>query len=227
MHQVKTEEIRFQAAEEIQARISRPADAGHYPAIVMLHGRNGPTDPFWQIGEHYAKEGIVSLAVNYMTNRDPENPEVMPTIEAAFNYIKSQPDVDPREIALSGYCRGGGLTYMGLARFAGFTSGVLFHGAVNEDSPKINVPIIILHGVSDPAVSIDKVFGLAKELNAQGKTFQLKTYSGCEHVFTMPGAQYQPEAAEDAFKEAVQFLRRTYGQPAGEVGPLFKEPVPA
>ena len=91
-------------------------------------GRNGPSDPFWQIGEHYAREGIVSLAVNYMSNRDPENPEVMPTIEAALNYVKSQPDVDARQIALSGYCRGGGLTYMGLARFSGFTSGVLFHG---------------------------------------------------------------------------------------------------
>lgn len=226
MYQARTEEVRIEG--DVQCWISRPDQAGRYPAIVMLHGRNGPNDAFRDVGVRFAEEGIVSLAVNYMTHGDPQNPEVVPTIGTALDFLKAQNDVDPNKIALSGYCRGGGLTYMGLARFSGYTAGVIWHGAVNEDSPKLNVPVIILHGVSDPAVSIDRVFELAKQLNEQGKHFHLKTYSGCEHAFTLPGGgAYVAEAADDAFREAVLFLRRTYGLPVGAVDPLVREPVPA
>lgn len=228
MYQVKTDEVRFQGNGEIQAWISRPSQPGRYPAIALLHGRNGPSDPFQDFAVRFAEEGIVGLAVNYMTNGDPPNPEVIPTIGGALAFLKAQPDVDPNQIALSGFCRGGGLTYMGLVDCPGYTAGVIFHGAVNEASPRVAVPIIILHGVADPAVSIERVYELTKQLNEQGKRFELKVYSGCEHVFTMPGnPQYVDWAADNAFREAVLFLRRTYGLPAGEVGPLVREPVTA
>jgi hypothetical protein len=74
---------------------------------------------------------------------------------------------------------------------------------------------------------IDEVFDLAKRLNSDGKAVQLKTYAGCEHAFTLPGGgPYQAEAADDAFREAVLFLRRRYGLRAGSVGPLVGDPGP-
>lgn len=227
-HQIRTEEVHFQGNGEIQAWISRPTESGTYPAIVLLHGRNGPSDAFRDVGVRFAEEGIVALAVNYMTNGDPPNPEVLPTIGGAFEYLRAQTGVASDKIALSGYCRGGGLTYLGLASFPGYSAGVIWHGAIPPEAQQVNVPIIILHGVSDPAVPIDRVFELAKQLNEAGKTFQLKAYHGAEHAFTLPGGgSYQPEAADDAFREAVLFLRRRYGMTAGNVDPLVREPVPA
>jgi carboxymethylenebutenolidase len=228
MYQTTTAEVRFQGNGEIQAWLSRPAESGQYPAIVMLHGRNGPNDAYRDVGVRFAEEGIVALAINYMTNGDPPNPEVLPTIGGALEFLKSQPDVAPDRIALSGYCRGGGLTYMGLASFDGYTAGVIWHGAVPPEALTVNVPIIILHGASDPAVAIDRVYELTKQLNDQGKSFQLKVYAGIEHAFTLPGGtSYVAEAADDAFREAVLFLRRRYGLPAGSVDPLVREPAPA
>jgi dienelactone hydrolase len=228
MYQTATDEVHFQGNGEIQAWLSRPTEPGRYPGIVMLHGRNGVSDSFREVGVRFAEEGIASLAVNYMTHQDPPNPEIMPTIKGALDFLRSRPEIDAEKVALSGYCRGGGLTYMGLARFSGFSSGVVWHGAIPPDAQSVSVPIIILHGVSDPSVSIDKVFDLAKQLNAEGKTFQLKTYAGVEHAFTLPGGTaYQADAADDAFREAVLFLRRRYGLPAGAVGPLVRDPVPA
>jgi dienelactone hydrolase len=227
MYQVTTTEVHV-GNEHMLAWFSRPTSAGPYPGIVLLHGRNGATTSYREVGVRFAEEGIAALAVNYMTHGDPQNPEVLPTIGAALDFLKDQPEVDDEKIALSGYCRGGGLTYMGLARFSGFSAGVIWHGAIPAEAQSVNVPIIILHGVSDPAVSIDAVFELAKQLNAQGKTFHLKTYAGCEHAFTLPGGSaYQADAADDAFREAVLFLRRRYGQPAGAVDPFIRDPVPA
>jgi len=228
MSRAVTDEVQFEGNGRIQAWFSRPADAGRYPAIVLLHGRNGVSDSFRDVGVRFAEEGVASLAVNYMTNGEPPNPEVIPTIGGALQFLESQPVVDSEKIALSGYCRGGGLTYMGLSRYSRFSAGVIWHGAIPPEAQAVKVPIIILHGLSDPSVSVDKVFDLAKQLNAEGKSVQLKTYAGCEHAFTLPGGgAYQAEAADDAFREAVLFLRRRYGLPAGAVGPLVRDPVPA
>ena len=226
MFQTKTDDVRV--ADGIQAWVMRPREGGQYPGLVMLPGRNGTSPAMLDVAVRFAEEGIVAMPVNYLSNGEVENPNVVPMIGAALEFLKAQPDVVSEQIALSGYCRGGGLTYNGLAKYSGFTAGVIWHGAVNDDAPKLNVPVIILHGVSDPAVAIDRVYDLAKNLNEQGKTFQLKTYSGAEHAFTLPGGgQYKADAADDAFREAVYFLRRRYGMPAGSVDPLLREPVPA
>ncbi len=75
---------------------------------------------------------------------------------------------------------------------------------------------------------IDKVYDLTKQLNKQGQRFELKVYHGCDHAFTLPGgARYVAEAADDAFREAVLFLRRTYGIPVGTVSPLVRTPIAA
>ncbi len=56
----------------------------------------------------------------------------------------------------------------------------------------------------------------------------MKVYHGCDHAFTLPGgARYVAEAADDAFREAVLFLRRTYGIPVGTVSPLVRTPIAA
>ena len=225
MYQAKTDEVRIGG---IQAWLSQPREDGQYPAIVLMHGRNGASDSYRDVGVRFAEEGIVALALNYMSEGDPPNPEVVPYIGEALAFLKTQAAVDSEKIALGGYCRGGGLTSMGLANFLAYTAGVVWHGAVNAEAQSINAPVIILHGASDPAVPIDRVYELMKLLNEQGKRFQLKVYAGCEHAFTLPGGgAYIAEAADDAFREAVLFLRKRYGLPAGGVDPLVREPVPA
>jgi dipeptidyl aminopeptidase/acylaminoacyl peptidase len=83
--------------------------------------------------------------------------------------------------------------------------------------------MLILHGASDTPVPIDQVYDLTKRLNKEGKRFELKVYHGCDHAFTLPGGErYIAGAADDAFREAVLFLRRQYGLPIGTVGPLVK-----
>lgn len=232
MYQAKTEEVRFQGNGEIQAWISRPTEPGRYPAIALLHGRNGPSASFRDVAVRFAEEGIVGLAVNYMTNGDPPNPDVVPTIAGALDFLRAQPDVDPNCIAVGGYCRGGGLTYQALAKCPGFTAGVIWHGSLGEDNVQAalhaEVPMIILHGASDQPVPIQSVYDLTKQLNELGKRFELKVYEGCDHAFTLPGGdRYVDWAADDAFREAMLFLRRTYGLPVGTIGPLVREPVAA
>ncbi len=241
MYQTTTREVRFPGGGgEQQAWITTPTEPGRYPAIIMFHGRNGVNDAFKDVGVRYAEEGIVGMAVNYFTQTDePTNVESVETIRGALEVLKRDPQVDPNRIVMSGYCKGGGLTYLGLANVPGFAAGVVYHGGlfVQEKTPgfpehpadaalRIEVPFIILHGMSDPGVKIEYVYDLTRKLNELGKHIELKAYWGTRHAFTLPGGNdYVPEHAEDAFREAVLFIRRTFGLPVGTVGPLVRSPV--
>jgi carboxymethylenebutenolidase len=241
MYETTTREVRFPGGGgEQQAWITIPTEAGRYPAIVMYHGRNGVNDAFREVGVRYAEEGIVSMAVNYFTQTDqPTNVDSLKTLEAAIGVLRQDPSVDTQRIVMSGYCKGGGLTYLGLANMAGFAAGVVYHGGLfvqqkSADFPesaadaaeRIDVPFIILHGMSDPGVKIEYVYDLTRKLNEMGKHVELKAYWGTRHAFTLPGGgDYVAEHAEDAFREAVLFIRRTFGLPVGTVGPLVRQPV--
>ncbi len=241
MYEARTEEVRFPGGGgDIQAWISRPADNGRYPAIIRLHGRNGVSDSFKDVGVRFAEEGIIDLAVNYMTyGLDVPNPDIQQTVEGALACLQARDYVATDQIVLSGYCKGGGLTYLGLGNTPGFAAGVVFHGGLRYESLspqqpehpfdaalKIQVPFIILHGASDPAVNISLVYELTRQLNDLGKHFELKVYWGTRHAFTLPGGgDYMAEHADDAFREAVLFIRRTFGLPVGSVGPLVRQPV--
>jgi carboxymethylenebutenolidase len=241
VYETATHEVRFQGGGgEQQAWISTPAVAGRFPGIIMFHGRNGVNDAFRAVGVRYAEEGIVAMAVNYFTQSDsPTNLESLETLTAALAGLVEEPSVDPDRIIMSGYCKGGGLTYLGLASVPGFAAGVVYHGGlyVQEKSPgfpespadaamRITVPILILHGMSDPAVKMESVFELVRALNEAGKRVDLKAYWGTRHAFTLPGGNdYVADHADDAFREAVLFIRRTFGIPAGAVGPLVPQPA--
>jgi dienelactone hydrolase len=242
VYQTTTREVRFQGGGgEQQAWISVPNSSGRSPAIVMFHGRNGVTDPYKDVGVRYAEEGIVAMAVNYSFTQSsaPTNVESLETIRMALARLIQEPSVDSGRVVMSGYCKGGGLTYLGLAGVPGFAAGVVYHGGlyVQEKSPgfpespaaaamRVNAPMIILHGMSDPAVKIESVFELTRALNEAGKHVELKAYWGTRHAFTLPGGNdYVAEHADDAFREAVLFIRRSFGIPAGNVGPLVPQPA--
>jgi carboxymethylenebutenolidase len=241
MYQTTTREVRFPGGGgEQQAWITTPTEPGRYPAIIMFHGRNGVNDAFKDVGVRYAEEGIVGMAVNYFTQSDePTNVESVETIAGAIKVLQADPAVNPDQIVMSGYCKGGGLTYLGLANVPGFAAGVVYHGGLFvqdksagfPESPadaalRVEVPFIILHGMSDPGVKIEYVYELTRKLNEMGKHIELKAYHNTRHAFTLPGGgDYVPQHAEDAFREAVTFMRRTFGLPVGPVGPLVLSPV--
>ena len=67
-------------------------------------------------------------------------------------------------------------------------------------------------------------------LNELEKPFELKLYWGTGHAFTLygeaQGRWWHAEHAEDAFREAVLFLRRRYGLPVGTVERLTPGAAP-
>jgi carboxymethylenebutenolidase len=242
MYETTTAEVSVASqAGPIETFVARPAAPGRYPAIILLSGIGGMQPQYRVVAEQFAEEGIVGVALNWMMReKDPSDTVVLQDIDACARYLKEQQYVEPERIALSGYCRGGTLALLGLGQLSHFTAGVIFHGDpfYERDKPhpfdmgpekrpvepyaladRFAMPLIWLHGADDTVVPVGQVYRFIERLNELRKEFELKLYAGTGHAFTLygeaQGRWWHEQHAADAFREAVLFLRRTYGLPAG------------
>lgn len=210
----------------IRGHLARPAQPGRFPAVLVFHGRNGPSEAFLRGIDRLGDEGFVALSVHWQTHEaDPADEVLMRMLADAAEYLRLQDFVDGSRVGIAGFCRGGGIAILGLGHHPFLRTGVSFHGTgvypeLTERHPRhpvdmaeqLTAPLLILHGMSDPVAPVDSMYGLARRLNEQGKSVQFVTYSGVRHAFTLPGGgDYDPVAAADAWEEAVRFLRRTLG----------------
>jgi dipeptidyl aminopeptidase/acylaminoacyl peptidase len=69
----------------------------------------------------------------------------------------------------------------------------------------INTPILIMHGGSDPVVSPMQSLSFAEKLQSSGKTYQLKIYSGDNHIL----AKNRVERDREAVSWFKSFLKKS------------------
>lgn len=244
MGNVTASEIMFDSqAGPIEGWIARPDAAGRYPAIILLSGIGGMLPQYRVVAEQFTEEGIVGVALNWMMReKDPPDPTVLLDLDACARALKTQAFIDPQQLVLSGYCRGGTLALLGLAQLPHFSAGVICHGDpfYVRDAPhpfdmglekrpiepyaladRLDMPLIFLHGATDTVVPVEQLNRFLARLNELGKSFELKLYSGTGHAFTLfgeaGGRWWHAEHAEDAFRETVLFIRHTFNIPVGAV----------
>lgn len=207
----------------IRSYVSRPARAGKHPAIVVIHSVVGLAPDIKEFAQDLAREGFVALAIGWHTREiDPPDAILMKDIANGLKWLGAQEFVDAQRVAITGFCRGGTVVFLALSQIEGFKAGIAFYGfpfygALDEKKPVqpydlaegIRAPLLMLHGHSDTAARVGNIYRYTDRLGELGKEFQLKVYSGMGHGFFNKGNRnYNPEAAADAWKEAISFLKK-------------------
>jgi dienelactone hydrolase len=113
-------------------------------------------------------------------------------LAACIDIAKGQPEIDPRRLAVIGYCFGG-LCALDVARADLPVAGVCsFHGILSPpEKPTgktIRAKVLVEHGWSDPMVTPEQVVAFAEEMDAAGADWQLHGHGGAVHAFTNPDA---------------------------------------
>jgi dienelactone hydrolase len=211
---------------------------GKRPAVLVVHEWWGHNEYARKRAWMLAEQGYVALAVDmYGDGKTAQHPddagkfsgEVMKNkavgearFNAALDFVKQQPSVDPTRIAAIGYCFGGGVI-LHMARQGADLKGVVsFHGSLATDSPAqagaVKARVLVFSGDADKFIPPEQVAAFKEEMTKAGASFRFVGYPGVLHSFTNPDADayakkfnlpmaYDRKADRDSWAQAKKFLK--------------------
>jgi dienelactone hydrolase len=181
---------------------------GPRPAVLISHAWGGRNEFVERKARRLAWQGYVCFALdNYGKGKRGTTPTecgalmnpfmadrklLLKRLQAGLATIQSMPIVDPRRVAIMGFCFGG-LCALDLARSnADIRAAVSFHGMLKPSGftePKIRAKVLMLHGYDDPLAPPEDLLAVAKEFTDAGADWQVHAYGHTVHAFTNPAAQ--------------------------------------
>ncbi|MFQ4139069.1 dienelactone hydrolase family protein [Nodosilinea sp. PGN35] len=214
-------------------RPSGPVFDRRLPAVLLLMEAFGLTRHIRDIALRLAQEGYAVLAPNLyyregkdITFRYDEVEQAMATmyrlnfgqpveqdLKAAIAYLKALPAVDAERIGVTGFCLGGGLTFLTACRFsAEIAAAAPFYGMVLDEwieaVKDITVPMMLFFGGQDPFIGRDRIQQIEARFQQLGKAYTLKLYPEATHgFFCHERESYHAAAAIDAGHKLTLFLQ--------------------
>ncbi|WFU87968.1 dienelactone hydrolase family protein [Rhizobium sp. CC1099] len=211
---------------EMKSYLVEPKEAsGKLGSVIVIHENRGLNPHIRDVARRMALEGFVALAPDFLSplGGTPENEDqaremfgklepaaTVANAEASLKYLKTLPFANGNVGAI-GFCWGGGVVNNFATQSPELKAGVAYYGA----QPKAGVPNIkaalMLHyaGLDDRInAGID---AYKKELEANGKSFQIFVYDGVNHAFNndTSSARYDKKAADLAWSRTVEFLKKS------------------
>lgn len=219
---------------QMPAFLCTPVERGHKPAVILLMEAFGLTLHIRNVAARIAKEGYVVLAPDLYYRELPFNKfgydeveqgmammyrldfskSVEEDVRAAVAYVKSQPDVYPSRVGVTGFCLGGGLSFLTACRLSDEIAAVApFYGMVLDEwieaVTNITVPVYLFFGGADPFIPLERIKQIESRFEELGKEYTLKVYSNADHgFFCDERSSYNPLAAEDSWREFTQFFHK-------------------
>jgi dipeptidyl-peptidase-4 len=194
------------------------ADQGF--AVLIADGRGTPgRGPAWDRLIHY----------------DEATPNLEDQVEALHAAAAAHPDIDLTRVGIRGWSHGGFLAALAVLRRpdvfhtavagAPVTDQRLYdtfyterylghpddhadayaHNSLIDDAPRLERPLMLIHGLTDDNVVVAHTLRLSSALLAAGRPHTVLPLSGVTHMAT------QEEVAENLLLLQVEFLKRTLG----------------
>jgi carboxymethylenebutenolidase len=224
----KTETVQYKSGNEtVQGYLALPSAAGRHPAVIVIHEWWGLNDWVEEQAQKLAGLGYVALAVDLYRGKVAADPgeahelsrgmpqdRAIRDLKAAFDYLATRPDVNPKRIGSVGWCMGGGLSLQLAIHEPKLAACALNYGAMPTDQAAIEAiqaPVLGNFGADDRGIPPSAVHAFEEAMKSAGKSIDAKIYDGAGHAFENPNnkAGYRPEAAADAWARMSEFFART------------------
>lgn len=202
----------------------KPGDAR--PAIILIQEWWGLTDWIKQNANRYAAMGYVVIAPDlyrgkvaadadeaHQLMRGLPDDRAMADMKAAFDFLAVRADVDPKRIAVAGWCMGGGYALsfgVNEPRLAGI---IINYGRLITDKEKlkqIKVPVQGNFGGTDKGIPAEDVRTFEAALEANGIETDFMIFESSGHGFMNPNNTkgYDAKAAEKAWARMDSFFEK-------------------
>ncbi|MBW4616128.1 MAG: dienelactone hydrolase family protein [Desmonostoc vinosum HA7617-LM4] len=232
--QIKQTEVMIPTPDgQMPAFLFTPGESIHKPAVILLMEAFGLTSHIRDVADRIANKGYVVLAPDLYYRELPNNKfgydeveqamammyrlemeSVEKDIDAVLTYVKSQPDVSPDKVGVTGFCLGGGLTFLTACKFSNAIAvAAPFYGMVWDEwidaVTNITVPVHLFFGGVDPFIPLERVKQIESRFQQLGKEYTLQVYPDADHgFFCNERSSYNRLAAEDAWHKLTQFFHK-------------------
>ncbi len=219
----QTVEIPGQEGRTLSGVLFLPDRTYPAPAVIVLHTAYGSVENFDEdYAQMLAKEGFVSLAVNYIHpsfGRAVWSPGIIADLASVVDYLRQRPEAKDMPVGTVGFSLGArGLQLA--ARHPQVKAVVVYYGTydLRKENPRraarlpLSVPlpissaaqvdaaVLLLHGEADNEVPASSARDMKAELDKAGKKSELVVYSGGYHRFDRgPVAGARSEMSRDGY----------------------------
>jgi len=185
--------------EVVDGFLSRPTAADPRTAIVLVHGYRGLDDGQRAVTRRFAQEGFVCLSPDLFHGKTFHTlaecalqktslaiPRAVEKVIDAVPYLRKLPWVGKKNIAVLGFCMGGGLALYALAQSRAFAAGVIYYQSLfpdPEDLRSIAAPLLCHYGTDDPGTTKTEIDMFRETLEKYKKKFKIEMYEGAGHAF--------------------------------------------
>ncbi len=221
-------EVSYKSGDEtVKGILYTPDGKGPFPGLVVIHEFWGLNDWVKEQASKLAGEGYAALAIDLYRGKVAATPdeahEIMRGVpedrakrdlEAAFQFLASQPNVKKDRIGAIGWCMGGGYALDLALEEPKLAADVINYGHLATDPAaisKINAPILGLFGALDRGITPDDVKAFGAALDKASKKIEVTIYPDAGHAFENPNNKdgYRAADAADAWNKTVNFLAST------------------
>lgn len=219
---VSTEATHFDSSGfQIEAFLAKPSGAGKHPAVLVIHDSQGLNEAIRGIARQFAAEGYVALAPDFTSRlggtRTPEQMAAavnqlspansLQDTRSAFAFLQSDPDVDAQKISVVGFGWGGWRSFALAGSTPEVYRAVVYCGTTPAESAgRLRAPVLAHYAQFDFRTTGNALV-TEKQMNEVGKKFSYFVYPQSYRGFYFPGAQYNADAANQAWKRTIEFLK--------------------
>lgn len=221
---------------EIRAYLAKPAGEGPFPAVIMIHEFWGLREEMLGKAEALAAEGYVVIAPNVFRNGTTswlpsaiykvitaDTVQIDSDVDAVYQWLTTQPEVQADRIAIMGFCFGGGTALRYGVQNNQLAGTAIFYGQVITDPQTLQAlsgPVLGIFGGADQSIPVSEVEALRQGLEAAGVPHEVTIYEGQPHAFVGSMEEINAGGADqEAWNQLLAFLQRTLQEGAGAQSP--------
>jgi len=206
--------------------LASPAGEGPFPVVLICHENRGLTEHIKDVARRLAQAGYVALAVDLLSRQggtstldtgdvpgilgNTSSDQFVADFLSGWEYLKTLPYTQTERTGMVGFCFGGGVTWLMATRMPELRAAVPFYGLHPpvEEVPNIQAAVLGIYAGNDQRIN-QGISAIEKAMAQNGKIYEKVIYPGVDHAFhNDTGTRYNPEAAIDAWKRALDWFDR-------------------